>query len=82
MTEAEIAALQQEIETLRAANDDLTAERDSLREENTELIAARDAAQTEAQETKKLNFTLARQLDTKPKETFEDLLLKSMGVKQ
>lgn len=82
MTEAEIAALQQEIETLRAANDDLTAERDSLREENAELIAARDAAQTEAQETKKLNFTLARQLDTKPKETFEDLLLKSMGVRK
>ena len=82
MTEAEIAALQQELETLRAANDDLTAERDSLREENAELIAARDAAQSEAQETKKLNFTLARQLDTKPKETFEDLLLKSMGVKQ
>ena len=82
MTEAEITALQQEVETLRAANDDLTAERDSLREENAELIAARDAAQKEVQETKKLNFTLARQLDTKPKETFEDLLLKSMGVKQ
>lgn len=82
MTEAEIAALQQEVETLRAANDDLTAERDSLREENAELIAARDAAQTEAQETKKLNFTLARQLDTKPRETFENVLLKSMGVKQ
>ena len=40
------------------------------------------AAQTEAQETKKLNFTLARQLDTKPRETFENVLLKSMGVKQ
>ena len=82
MTEAEIAALQQEVDILRAANDDLTAERDSLREENAELIAARDAAQTEAQETKKLNFTLARQLDTKPRETFENVLLKSMGVKQ
>lgn len=82
MTEAEIAALQQEVDTLRAANNDLTAERDSLREENAELIAARDAAQTEAQETKKLNFTLARQLDTKPRETFENVLLKSMGVKQ
>lgn len=81
MTEAEIAALQQEVDTLRAANNDLTAERDSLREENAELIAARDAAQTEAQETKKLNFTLARQLDTKPRETFENVLLKSMGVK-
>lgn len=82
MTEAEIAALQQEVDTLRAANNDLTAERDSLREENAELIAARDAAQAEAQETKKLNFTLARQLDTKPRETFENVLLKSMGVKQ
>lgn len=82
MTEAEIAALQQELETLRAANDDLTAERDSLREENANLVAARDAAQTEAQETKKLNFTLARQLDTKPRETFENVLLNSMGVKQ
>lgn len=82
MTEAEIAALQQEVDTLRAANDDLTAERDSLREENAELIAARDAAQTEAQETKKLNFTLARQLDTKPRETFENVLLKSMGVRK
>ena len=82
MTEAEITALQQELETLRSANDDLTAERDSLREENAELIAARDAAQKEALETKKLNFTLARQLDTKPKEIFEDLLLKSMGVRK
>lgn len=82
MTEAEIAALQQELETLRAANDDLTAERDSLREENAELVAARDAAQTEVQETKKLNFTLARQLDAKPRETFENVLLNSMGVKQ
>lgn len=80
MNEAEITALQQELETLRAANDDLTAERDSLREENAKLIEARDAAQTEAQETKKLNFTLARQLDTKPKETFDALLLKTMGV--
>lgn len=79
MNEAEITALQQELETLRAANDDLTAERDSLREENAKLIDARDAAQTEAQETKRLNFTLARQLDTKPKQTAEQALVEMFG---
>ena len=82
MTDEEITALQERITTLETENTNLTAERDSLRDENAELIAARDAAQTEAQETKKLNYTLARQLDTKPRATFEDTLLKSMGVKK
>lgn len=81
MTEEEITALQTENETLRQSVSDLTAERDSLREENAELIAARDAAVNEAAETKKVNYTLARQLDTKPRATFEDTLLKAMGVK-
>lgn len=82
MTDEEITALQERITTLESENANLTAERDSLREENAELVAARDAAQTEAQETKKLNYTLARQLDTKPRETFENVLLKSMGVRK
>lgn len=82
MTDEEITALQERITTLESENANLTAERDSLREENAELIAARDAAQTEAQETKKLNYTLARQLDTKPRETFENVLLTSMGVRK
>lgn len=82
MTDEEITALQHEVETLRAANDDLTAERDSLRDENAELIAARDAAQTEAQETKKLNFTLARQLDTKPRQTADQLLVEMFGKRR
>lgn len=81
MTEDEITAMRTENETLRQSVSDLTAERDSLREENAELIAARDAAVNEAAETKKVNYTLARQLDTKPRATFEETLLKAMGVK-
>lgn len=81
MTEDEITAMQTENETLRQSVSDLIAERDSLREENAELIAARDAAVNEAAETKKVNYTLARQLDTKPRATFEDTLLNAMGVK-
>lgn len=80
MTEEEITAMQSENESLKQSVSDLTAERDSLREENAELIAARDAAVSEAAETKKVNYTLARQLDTKPRATFEDTLLKAMGV--
>jgi hypothetical protein len=80
MTDEEITAMQTENETLRQSVSDLTAERDSLREENAELIATRDAAVSEAAETKKVNYTLARQLDTKPHATFEDTLLKAMGV--
>lgn len=82
MTEEEITAMLAEIETLKQSVSDLTAERDSLRDENAELIAARDAAVSEAAETKKVNYTLARQLDTKPRATFEDTLLKAMEVKK
>ena len=81
MTDEEITAVQTENETLRQSVSDLTAERDSLREENAELIAARDAAVNEAAETKKVNYTLARQLDTRHRATFEDTLLNAMGVK-
>lgn len=81
MTEEEITAMQTENEALRQSVSDLTAERDSLREENITLIAARDAAVSEAAETKKVNYTLARQLDTKPRVTFEETLLNAMGVK-
>lgn len=79
MTEEE---MMQEIETLRAANeslqtanDDLTAERDSLAEENNTLRESVKAVEDEARKTKQLNYTLARQLDAKPKATFEESLL-------
>ena len=79
MEEVEIVALQQELETERARVSDLEAERDSLREELEQVKARNQELQTENSETKKLNFTLARQLDTKPKKSFEDTLISMYG---
>lgn len=80
MTDEEIKALQETVTNLQAQVSDLTAERDSLTEENATLRAERDAGAAELQETKKLNYTLARQMDSRPKATFEDTLLQAMGV--
>lgn len=82
MTEEEINALQETVTTLQAQVSDLTAERDSLSEENAQLRAERDTSAAELQETKKLNYTLARQIDSRPKASFEDTLLKAMGVNE
>lgn len=82
MTEEEITALQSRADELEQENGNLTAERDSLREELEQIRAAAEAAQKEAAEAKKLNFTLARKLDTKPAKTFEETLLDAMGVKK
>lgn len=58
----------------------LTAERDSLSEENNSLKEAAQAAADEIMETKKLNFTLARQLDTrKQKATLEESMISLFG---
>jgi FtsZ-binding cell division protein ZapB len=60
--------------------ENLTAERDSLTEENNALKEAAQAAADEIKETKKLNFTLARQLDTrKQKATFEESVVALFG---
>lgn len=79
MEEAEIAALQQELEAERARVEELTAERDSLKEENETIRKEMDQVRTEASETKKLNYTLARQLDTKPKKSFDETLIAMFG---
>ena len=58
----------------------LTAERDSLTEENNALKEAAKTAADEIKETKKLNFTLARQLDTrKQKATLEESMVALFG---
>lgn len=80
MTDEEINALQENVTALQAQVEELTAERDSLREENCTLRSERDSSAAELKETKKLNYTLARQIDNRPKETFEDTLLNAMGV--
>lgn len=60
--------------------ENLTAERDSLSEENNALKEAAQAAADEIKETKKLNFTLARQLDTrKQKATLEESMISLFG---
>lgn len=54
---------------------DLIAERDSLREELESMIKTATATAAELADTKKLNFTLSRQLDTsRPEKTAEELL--------
>ena len=74
MTEEEIQALQNSLEEQTRRVADLEAERDSLKEENTQLTAriAKEAA--ELAETKKLNFTLARQVDRTPRKGVEEVI--------
>lgn len=79
MEDAEIVAMQQELEQERARVSDLEAERDSLREELEQTQERNQELQTENSETKKLNFTLARQLDTKPKKSFDETLIAMFG---
>lgn len=79
MEEVEIVALQQELEAERARVEELTAERDSLKEENVTIRQEMEQVRTEASETKKLNYTLARQLDTKPKKSFDETLIAMFG---
>ena len=61
MTEDELLAI---VDADKVQIEDLTAERDSLAEELEQLKAAHLEAQRELAETKKLNFTLARQVNT------------------
>lgn len=79
MEEAEIVAMQHELEQERARVSDLEAERDSLKEELEQTRARNQELQTENSETKKLNYTLARQLDTKPKKSFDETLVEMFG---
>lgn len=46
--------------------EDLTAERDSLKDENEKLRSSAASQAEELAETKKLNFTLARQISHAP----------------
>ena len=75
MTEEEIKkVLQDSLADLKKQLDDLTAERDSLKEENDTINTAYDDLKTELDETKKLNFTLSRQIGREPGKSVEELL--------
>jgi len=69
-------------DALETTNADLTAERDSYKEENDNLKSEIDANKKELQETKKLNFTLARKADKAPSKSFDETLLDAMGIKR
>lgn len=61
----------------------VSIERDSLKEENTALSNQIESANKELTETKKLNYTLARQIDRKPQEAdFDTILINLYGNSQ
>lgn len=61
----------------------VSLERDSLREENTALSSQVENVNKELTETKKLNYTLARQIDRKPREAdFDSILINLYGNSQ
>ena len=68
-----IDAQVQQIADLEHDRSDLTAERDSLRAELHALKQRHDETARELQETKKLNFTLARQVDTGKQKTLDQI---------
>lgn len=63
----QIADLEHDRSNLEAERDSLRAELDALKESNAKTAA-------ELQETKKLNFTLARQIDTGKSKTLDQMI--------
>ena len=74
LTEAEQSALLTTIEDNAKTISDLTAERDSLLSENNSLKEEQKQTAEELKQSKELNFTLARKVDTKPKQDVETVL--------
>ena len=63
----------QQIADLEHDRSDLTAERDSLRAELDTLKQQHEETARELQETKRLNFTLARQVDSGKQKTLDQI---------
>lgn len=79
---AQISSVNETVATLTSQVSDLTAERDSYREENQKLKETTDAQSKELQETKKLNFALARRTSAEVPKTFEETLAEAMEIKK
>lgn len=74
LTDDEKAAALESYEALETLNKDQEAEIESLKKENETFKAGTDKLERELKETKELNFTLARKIDTaKDRPTFEDI---------
>lgn len=74
MTEEEKTNYLQGCEALETTLKDNEAEISSLKSENETLKAGSSKLEEDLKKTKELNFTLARQVDSKPHASFEDIL--------
>ena len=74
MTEDEKTNYLQGCEALETTLKDNEAEISSLKSENETLKAGSSKLEEDLKKTKELNFTLARQVDSKPTASFEDIL--------
>lgn len=75
LTDDEKAAYLLSCEALETTTKDQEAEISSLKKENETFKAGAEKLEAELKETKELNFTLARKVDTsKDRPTFEDTL--------
>lgn len=68
-----------QIADLEHDRSDLEAERDSLRAELDALKESSAKTAAELQETKKLNFTLARQIDTGKSKTLDQMIAEAFA---
>lgn len=78
----QIKTVNETVATLTTQVSDLTAERDSYKEENQKLKEKSEAQAKELQETKKLNFALARRTSAEAPKTFEETLAEAMEIKK
>lgn len=83
LSDDEKAAALQSYEALETLNKDQEAEIASLKKENETFKAGSEKLEAELKETKELNFTLARKVDTsKNRPTFEDTLHDMFNIKK
>lgn len=78
----QIKVVNETVATLTTQVSDLTAERDSYKEENQKLKDKTEEQAKELQETKKLNFALARRTSAEAPKTFEETLAEAMEIKK
>lgn len=74
LTEEEKTNYLQGCEALETTLKDNEAEISSLKTENETLKAGSSKLEEDLKKTKELNYTLARQVDTKPRDSFDDIL--------
>lgn len=80
MTDEEQKELETKLQELQTQMGELEAERDSLREELDTVRGTLTETETELQETKKLNYTLARKIPAKDdKVSFDKALIGLFG---